>query len=92
MTPDPEMPAAEVILQPRIRAVRLATLLVTLRLARGEFDLLVLTWIVVDLRHMPQAGAVFPQHAAAAASISRGVLQEALQERPVSYSLASMLD
>ena len=42
------MPAAEVILQPRTRPFRLATLLVTLRIAGRDFDLLALTRIVVD--------------------------------------------
>ena len=35
-----------------------------LRLTRREFDLLATTRIVVDERHMSQAAAVFPQHAA----------------------------
>jgi hypothetical protein len=61
MTPDLEMPAAEVILQPCIRPFRMAPLLVTLRLAGREFYLLAMTRIVVDQRHLPQAAAVSPQ-------------------------------
>lgn len=58
------MPAAEIILQPTIRPFRLAALLVSLRLAGREFDLLATALVVVDQRHIPQAAA--------------GVLQEAL--------------
>jgi hypothetical protein len=59
------MPPAKIIFQPRIRPFRLATLLVPLRLGRREFDLFATARVVVNQRHMPQAAAVFPQHAAA---------------------------
>ncbi len=53
------MAPAEVILQPRIRPFRLATLLVALRLAGCDFDLLAAPRIVVDQRRMSQTASAY---------------------------------
>lgn len=64
------MPATVVILQSRICPLCLAALLVTLRLARRELDLLATAWIVVDQWHMHKTATdrpplqLFAQHSA----------------------------